>query len=280
MNILEDPTIWIEQVVSQSATAVEAYLPKLAGALIIILLGWSAARVARWVTLRFGKGLDALLAAFHRRAGREPVRLRWALSGIVAAVAFWLVVFWAVIGASEILGLTAMARWLRELVGYLPRLLISGLILFIGYLVSGGVRDLIAAVAESGGFKHALLLGRVVAGIILAFTLLLALDEVGLDVTLLANIITLAAASIFGSAALAFGLGAGDSVRNIMASHYLRKIYRPGQTVQIREYKGEILELTPVAVVIETDEGAAVVPARLFTEQVSVLRDDEEESNA
>jgi small-conductance mechanosensitive channel len=276
-DAIESPRAWLEQLLQQAGSAITEYLPSLLGALGILLLGWLVAGVLRWLVLRFGKGLDALLAALQRRTGREPVGFRWAFSHIVASLAFWMALLYAVIGASETLGLPALASWLRELIGYLPRILISGLILFIGYLLSAGIRDVIVTLATSAGFQHALSLGRLVAGLVVAFTLLLALAQLGLDVTLFENIITIAAGAIFGSAALAFGIGAGDSVRNIMAAHYVRKTYQTGQRVRVQGFEGEILELTPVAVVVETDEGSAVVPARVFLEQVALVRDEEDE---
>lgn len=55
-------------------------------------------------------------------------------------------------------------------------MLISAFILFIGHLISGGVRNLVVVFADSSGFRHGLILGHVTRGLILAFTLLLALD--------------------------------------------------------------------------------------------------------
>jgi hypothetical protein len=65
-------------------------------------------------------------------------------------------------------------------------------------------------------------------------------------------------------------------VRNIMASHYVRKAYRTGQRVRMEGLEGEILELTQVSVILETQEGAAWIPARRFLEQVALVIEEEE----
>jgi hypothetical protein len=114
----------------------------------------------------------------------------------------------------------------------------------------------------------------------MAFTLLLSLAQLGLDVTLFANIITLAAAALFASIALAFGIGAADAVRNVLASHYVRKAYQPGQRVRIDDLQGEILELTQVSVLVGTSEGEAWIPARQFLEKVSVILEEEGQDHA
>jgi len=276
VNLIDNPGLWLEQVLEELTVALKTFLPNLLGALALLLIGWVAAFVVRWLIHRFGKGLDAILAVIHRWLGQEVTRPRWSVSNLVANIAFWITLAYTVSAAAEQLGLITFANWVLGLLGYLPRVLISAFILFIGYLISNGVRNVVLAVADSNGFQHGLSLGHLASGLILAFTLLLGLAQLGLDVAVFANIILLAAAALFGSAALAFGIGAGDAVRNIMASHYVRKAYRPGQKVRMQGLEGEILELTQVAVIVETGEGEAWIPARHFLENVALLIEEGE----
>lgn len=256
--------------------ALKSFVPNLLGALALLLIGWLTAFVLRWLIHRFGKGLDAILSVVHRWLGQEVSRPRWSVSSLAGNVVFWIVLAYTVSAAAEQLGLITFSNWVLGLLGYLPRVLISVFILFIGYLVSSGVRNIVVSVADSSGFQHGLALGHLALVLILAFTLLLALAQLGLDVSVFANIILLAAAALFGSAALAFGIGAGDAVRNVMASHYVRKSYRPGQRVRVQDVEGEILEMTQVAVIIETSGGEAWIPARRFLESIAVVVEDDE----
>ena len=275
VNLIDHPGLWFEGILRELTAALKFFLPNLLGALALLVIGWISAFVLRWLIQHFGKGLDALLAILHRRLGQEVSRPRWSISNLAGDIIFWITLVYAVSAAAEQLGLITFANWVLGLLGYLPRLLISAFILFLGYLVSGGVRSTIRAVAESRGFQHGIALGHLVSGLIMAFTLLLGLGQLGLDVTLFSNIIILATAALFGSTALAFGIGAGDAVRNIMASHYVRKAYRPGQKVRVQGIEGEILELTQVAVIIETAEGEAWIPARHFLETVALVLEEE-----
>ena len=59
---------------------------------------------------------------------------------------------------------------------------------------------------------------------------------------------------------MAFGLGARTAVSNILASYYLQKTYTPGHNVRIGEIEGEIIQITPTAVVLATPEGRTLVP--------------------
>ena len=254
----------------------KAFAPDLLGAMVLLLVGWLGAWLLRVAILRFGRGLDVLLNTLQHRPGVGAARPRWSVVAVLANVAFWLVLVFTVIAASGILGLMGLADWLRGLLGYLPTLLISATIFFIGYLISSGLRDLIASVSSASGSRHGDVLGQLVSGSVLVFAMLLALGQLGLDVSLIEDIIMLAAAGLFGGTALAFGLGAADAVRNVMASHYLRRLYQPGQHIRFQDVQGEILELTPVGMLIETDTGQVFVPARSFLEAGAVTTETEE----
>jgi small-conductance mechanosensitive channel len=274
-NLIDNPGLWLEEAMAQVMLALKTFLPNLLGALALLLIGWVAAFILRWMIHRFGKGLDAILAAVHRWLGQETSRPRWSFSALVGNVVYWITLIYAVSAAAEQLGLHTFSNWVLALLDYLPKLLISLFILFMGYLISKGVRNIVVAVSDARGFQHALSFGYLTSGLILAFTLMLGLDQLGLDVTVFAYIIILAAAALFGSAALAFGLGASDAVRNVMASHYVRKAYSPGQRIRLLELEGEILELTQVEVIVETSDGEARIPARHFLEHVALIIEEE-----
>jgi hypothetical protein len=280
VNLIDHPGLWLDEAIGELAIALKTFLPNLLGGIALFLFGWLMAFAVRWLVMRFGKGLDAILAVVHRWTGQEVSQPRWSVSALVANVAFWLILAYAVSAAAEQMGLITFSNWVLGLLGYLPSVLISLFILLIGYLVAGGVRNLIMAVAETSGFQHGLTLGHLSAGLIMAFTLLLSLSQLGLDVTLFTSIITLAAAALFASVAVAFGIGAADAVRNVLASHYVRKAYRTGQRVRIDDLQGEILELTQIAVLVGTDEGEAWIPARHFLEKVAVVLEEPEGDRA
>lgn len=280
MNLLTEPAAWAAEAGLQALAGVQAFLPRLLHAIVLLALAWAGAWLLRQVIRRFGKGLDRLLGSLRRTAGEDAGPPEWSVTAIVAGVAFWVVLALGIRNASEILGLVLLAGWLEGLLGYLPRLLIGGFILFIGYLVSRGLRDLLLGLSATRRLRYGGLLAQTLAGLILAFALLLALDELGLDAGLLKSILVIAFAALGGGAALAFGLGAAESVRDIMASHHLRAIYQPGVVVRVGGQEGEILEVTPVGVLLETAEGRTFIPARLFLERSAVVVDPEDDDGA
>ncbi len=250
--------------------AAAALLPKLLGAVLVLVVGWLLAVALRTLALRLGRGLDRLYEAARQRSG-QTAALRWPLSRVLAWTVYWLILVFFLIAAVNILGLPGVPQLLAALLRILPAVLVAAVLLLVVYLVSALVAKLVTTAALSAGLAHAAVLGRLVRIFIMVFAAIIAIGHLGIDVTLLVNLVTVVAALAFGAAALAFGLGAAPQVRNIIATSYVRQTYRVGQRVRIDELEGEILEFTPVAVVLDAPGGRTAIPTGLFSERVSVL---------
>ena len=150
------------------------------------------------------------------------------------------------------------------------------MVLLAVYMASGLAAIAVTRAARSSGLSNAGLLGRLARVFILTFAVIIVVSQLGIDVTLLVNVVTIATAVLLGGAAVAFGIGAGGTAGNIIAAHYVRQSYRVGQRVAVGSFEGEILEITRSAVILDAAQGRIMVPARLFNENVSVLIDREE----
>ena len=96
-------------------------------------------------------------------------------------------------------------------------------------------------------------------------------DELGIDVTILTVTLGVVLGATFGGVALAFGLGARTAVSNIIGSHYIRQVVRVGQNVRLGAVQGEVVSITPTAVVLKNGDGRLIVPAKEFNEVISTL---------
>lgn len=253
-----------------------AFLPSLIAPLLLLVFGWILAKTLRTIILRFGIGIDRLVTRFRLGTGQESLPLRRKPSGLVASVVYWLTLFFFFTAAIETLGLPGLAAWLGSLFVYLPDLIAGGLIMLIGYFLGGWARNAILSAASASGLASADPLSRLAQTLILTIAIILGIGQFGLDTQLLINVATIATAALLGGLGLAFGLGAAPSVGNIIASHYVRKAYRIGQKVRVADIEGEILEITPTDVVLDTDDGRAMIPAKLFGESACLLLNRED----
>jgi hypothetical protein len=247
------------------------YLPGLLGALALLLGGWILARLLRRLIVSLASRFGWLLES--RFTGRAMKRLgvERRASEVVGSIVFWAVLLVFIMAATETLGVPVIATWIGGLSYYLPRMIAGLLILFAGLLAGNLAGEAIRRAAQAAGFAQAALLGQAARLAILLIAVVTAVEQLGIDTAFLTATIAILFGAIVGGAALAFGLGARAHVGNLIAAHYLRQVYREGQTVRVAEVEGRLAEIIPTAAVIETDEGRVLVPAGEFSENVSVL---------
>ena len=255
-------------------------VPDLLGALLLVLVGWLVARTVRAAIRGLGsrikRGLDRVLRA--ERAAR--LRLSPAMLRLIGTAAFWIILLLFLSFATNLAGLTDVTEWLRSVLRYLPTLLFGVVIIVSGHLIGLLVRDLLLEALASAQVEQRELVARLAQTATFLTALIIGVHQVGVNVSFVTLVIAVALGSVLLAFSLAFGLGARGLVANLIGTHYLRRQMQPGVRVKLGEVEGEIIEITPTNVVVETDEGRAFIPARMFSEKVSVLlraeRDDDE----
>ena len=245
---------------------VGAHLPGFFAAVVLVVLGWALARVMRALTARAMLLVDMLLQRMGLPAGVSHMRAARA-SVVAGTVVFWVVLFFFVTAAAQVLGLQAFSDWLGKLVDYLPTFAAGLLILAAGWLISGFAADLVQATVSRLDAGQRNMLARIVRVAILAGAILVGADQIGIRITFLAIFVGAIAATVGGGVALAVGFGAREHVANLIAAHQFRQAYAPGQTLRIAEHEGRLLEITATSVILEAGEGRVVLPARMLNEQ-------------
>jgi len=271
-----DVTSWIDLLHSELSIIVDQtvrYLPRLLFALVIMLAGWLVAKLSRAISVRLLIGIDRLWHRFISHRALEQFQPHYPPAKIAGEIVFWFIIMFFVAGAASILGLGTFVSWLSKVATYIPILLTGLLIILAGVIISALVRDLIVSSAISAGIPQSDLLGRIAQMAILLVTVIIGADQIGIDVTFLSIIIGVLTAVTFGGIALAFGAGAKDFVANIISSHQLRQTFRIGDKISIHGMDGVVLEVTSTKVILDTDQGRVIVPAKHFEEEVAILRD-------
>jgi hypothetical protein len=269
------PTDTINELGRQAAE----WAPRVLLALGILLVGYLLARLLRLVTAKmFGSWTKRLTPRIARLMGNSEIGAGLQSTSTNRSVArgaemlvFWIVFLIFVTIATESLGLDVVSGWLTGVVRFVPRILGALFVVFLGTLIASAVRTAVTAAAASAGFSYSQAVGRMARFGVLLISVIVALDQVGLDVAFLIVLAAVAAGAMLGGAALAFGLGARTSVSNILASHYLVDTFKVGHRIRIGDVEGKILAITPTSVIVEADRGRTVIPASQFNEQVATL---------
>lgn len=272
MQTLSDWGTAMNSAFAQFAERVAQYLPSILGAFLLLLLGWIVARVLRTLAIRAAVIADRMLSRLTTSGSAERAKLPPSSAKILGSIVFWVVLLFFITAATQVLGLNAFTAWLAGVVSYVPTLFAGALIIGAGFLLSRLARDLVMATSAIAGPKQRELLGRTVQAIILVTALLVGADQIGIKVTFLVIIAAAAGGTMAASVALALSLGARNYVANLIGGHHLRQTFSVGQRVKMAGFEGRILELTAVAVILETEEGRVTLPAKVYGEEPIVLK--------
>jgi len=246
-------------------------IPNLVVALIILAAGLLLAYIVKAIGERFINSLPHLIPSRKIQGRLKHFISEKPVSRVIGSILYWIIIFFFITVATETMGLPVITAWLSGIVNYFPRILAAVLIGLTGIIGGLIVRDIIATSASSVGVAYGNFLGKLSQAAIILVTVLIAIEQMGIDVAFLTDVISIVLAALLFGAALAFGLGAKTSVSNILASHYLQKTYRVGHTLRIGEITGQVTAITPVAVILDTAEGQVSIPAKDFSEAASVL---------
>ncbi len=209
------------------------YVPRFLGAIAIVVVAWVAARLARAATLR--AGAKARLDERMHSPGFSTM-----LAGIAGGVV-WLLALPALLGTLELQGLLAPVNaMLSRLMAFVPNVLGAMVVLGIGLLVAGIVRQVVSGLLRAAGSERAAeqlglasalgpeglagIAGTAVYVLLLLPTLVAALQPLGLDAVtqplshLLDTVIALIPRLV--SAAIVVGVAAliGRALANLLSA--------------------------------------------------------------
>jgi hypothetical protein len=164
------------------ARRVYDYLPNVAMALGWIVLFLVLARITRFAVRR---GLRAInVHVVTERAGLDGFLKRGGIDSdtidIFALIVYWLLIIVGLLLAFDVLGLTTVRDLLLRVVHYVPSLAAALLILTLGAYFAMFVGNTIAAYVRSIGTRDAELLGSLAQYVVIAFVVLMALEQLGI----------------------------------------------------------------------------------------------------
>jgi small-conductance mechanosensitive channel len=145
------------------------------------------------------------------------------------------------------------------------------LIILGGFLLSNLARAAIVTAAQRAALEQSTLMARAAQIVIIFSAIIIGVEQIGLNIGFLSTLSVVVIAILLAGASLAFSLGARDLVANVIGAQYTRRHCRVGDHLRIGAVEGEIVEVSQSSIVVTTVDGRAVIPAKLFHEQVCFI---------
>ena len=214
---------WGEVIVSslqQVSASVAEFLPRFFVALIIFIVGWVVAITLGQLVAQIVRSLriEHMLKKLELEDTFQKAGWKLDVGSFVGSLVKWFLVVVFLLAASNILGLGQVADFLRDVLLYLPNVVVSAFILIIAAVVADAAERVLRGSAQVMGRQGAVV-GTVARWSIWVFAIIAVLLQLGIAVQLVQTLVTGLVAAIAISLGLAFGLGGKDA-----AADFIRKV--------------------------------------------------------
>ena len=247
-------------------------IPNILGALVILLVGWALAKGLSYIirkilaSRQFQQLFDRLHILSWVRQNNVDV------ASILSRFVYWVIMLFFFIAASETLEWTAVSNTLSHLLSYLPALFSAVVIAVIGLYIAQLIRDFINTALRALEVGAAKLISTFAFYVIALIVILTALDQAGIDTTLVTSNLTLIIGAVMLAFAVSFALASKDILRNMLSAFYSRENFRVGDHIRIGEVEGHIVRIDRLTFTVRTDTTEVTLPAeRLISEQIEKL---------
>jgi len=202
-------------------TNVEVFLPHLLAMLSLIVVGWLIAWILSFLLrhlLRWTR-FNVLAERTGAAAMLKKVALP-AASDVVASLVFWLVWTAFLLSGLGALGFSGMETLAHDLVAFTPRLGVGIVILVVGAVAANFAWRATLLAAVNASLPSARLLSGGVRWLIVALTLAMALEQVGVAKTIMLTAFAIAFGAVMLGVAIAIGIGGGPVARRLIERQF------------------------------------------------------------
>jgi hypothetical protein len=233
-------TEWSDAMFTSLAAAMAllfSAIPKILAFALIVIVGWFLASLLE-------KGLTALLRKVRfnelaRRAGLAEFVDRMGMqtdsAGLIGLIAKWFVRLVSLVMAFDTLGLPAVSEVLRELLMWLPNVVVALVVLVIGGLAARALGNVVRGATSEAGLTNSNFLAKAAVALVWAFTIVVAVNQIGIAQELVNTLFIAVASALALGLGLAFGLGGRETAAEIVRDWYAQAREKSGQMKQVAE---------------------------------------------
>ncbi|MCH9015252.1 MAG: hypothetical protein IH877_06145 [Gemmatimonadetes bacterium] len=200
-------------------------LPNIFWALVILLVGWIVAKIAKATVSR---GLKLVrFPVFAKKAGidgfLEKGGATRSATDLLGVLVYWLVMLLVLVTAVNTLGLEGASELLTRILLYIPNIIVAVIVITVGMYAASFVAALVRTAAANAGIAEAGFVAALARYALIIFAFAIALDQLRIGEDIVANGFLV----LFGAAALAAALAVGLGARETVARYLNDRFNKP-----------------------------------------------------
>ena len=237
-------THWSDAMFTSLAAAMAllfSAIPKIIAFGLILVAGWFIASLIE-------RGLAAVLRSirfnhFAERAGLSEFISRMGMNtdaaGMIGLIVKWFVRLIALVVAFDALGLPAVSEVLKQLLLWLPNVVVALVVLVIGGLAAKALSNVVRGAASEAGLSNTNFLSKAAAIVVWAFAIVVAVNQLGIATELVNTLFMAVVGAVALGLGLAFGLGGRETAAEILRKAYDKAQEKQGKIKQLAENIGD-----------------------------------------
>ncbi len=259
------------RILVQDFTTTISYIPHLVGALIILLIGallaWVCGRIVRTLLARVG--LDALADRTGLTEDLATIGVRAQTSRLGGGLIFLIILLAALNQAIDTLELAPLSEALRNLLTYMPHVVLAAALVIAGVVVGDMfARGTASAMSRAGVLYHTVA-GSLLRTVVIVLATLMALQQLTVDSRFLLDVLLVVLAAVALAFGIAGGWGARTLAENLIAGRYIENEFAVGDVVRVEQTAGTIERIGSATLTLRTDDDRRItVPNGLLTRTV------------
>lgn len=210
-----DVVVAIKESLGSTFDGFAAFIPKLFGALVILLIGWLIARAIKFALSKVLKAVnfDALTEKVGINGYMAKAGMKARGSDLIAKLGYWIVMLTVLIMFFNSLGLEAVSGLLNDAVQFIPNIIVACILLVVGMYIAQFAQGLAVGALKAGGFDKADLVGKIAYGSIMFLIVTMVLNQLHIGDGIIDKVISIVLGALGLGLSIAFGLGAQDWVK-------------------------------------------------------------------
>lgn len=195
--------------------SVMGFAPELIGAFVILILGIIIAPIFGGIAKRLVKltKIDTLSEKTGLSNTFENLGLHFTFSNVIGKLVKWFFLIAFLIAAMDVLNWASVTDFLKEIMLYIPNVIVAIIILAVGLIGGQFVKKaVITGLKTTGSIKNPELLGNIARWSLVVFATLAALLQLGIA----ERLIEILFAGVIITLALSFGLGGKEKAARFL----------------------------------------------------------------
>ncbi len=254
-----------------------ATLPKLLGCMVILILGYLLSKIISVLvkTAVSKVGIDKLGEKLQEVDFIRKNNIKLKISTILSKILFYFLMLIFIVAATDVLGMPALSDLFKNMLNYIPNVIVAFVLLMIGVMVGEGIRKAIETTGKSLGIPSAGVIANVIFYFILINFLMAALGQLQIDTDFIEKNILIAIAGLSLAFAIGYGLASKSIIANILSAFYVKGRFKIGDEVTIDGIRGEIFQMDRSSVTLmQPNHQKSIIPmSKVTRESITIHRE-------